>query len=782
MILKKFFLSQAHLKEYHYLGAIFLFLVIIAIFWPITVIRVQNTAKEEPQYIRRVFEGHTVGQSFRHEYYRIYAIDILARTEIPSVHSLIATDSDDNELGRTVINPGLQDKWFRVDFEQPLPPGNHTIIFKTEPPASLEQALLIRFQPQSDRYSEGDMIVDGKQSYGDIAFKTFERLPAWRALLAWGQVNNTSVWKGSVLVARGIIVAVIVLAATTLKLKRWPMANILVPLILLFFISVIVRIPYTKSIEGVYGGDAFNYLSKTNAFLTGDDPFAADPRKGPLYSVLLLPSFLMSNPLLWSRWVGIIAASLTASLLPLVARRFGLAWPLAVLTGLLVAVNQEFIWESLSGLANTLFAFLILLCIYSYLQIKTSKTWLWVLAVCSGLTMLTRFEGALVGAILLPSAWWQYRLRLKPILLSTLLAAAIMALPLISFFWSGVSGIRTPADISGDSGLFLVRSIKDEQLILNIERSYEFFTNLWLQTGDNIPIGLLIGQGLLIGVLLIILRYLVPKISRVGMTTLGGLIILSFLLLLIMNNEINREVLSSALYVLTGIGLVFWLKKRPWVAAATIFTILVQISTVIWILPKGRYFLPVIPFLNLAIVFGLNSFFAGRNIRRKLPLLFLVSTAAVFFYIDGHTTLQDRLQDYNEKAQDTAVLLNAITYFRNAEVRVGVHATGDVPTVLYIPSERLFTFNTPTEQNLARQEINWLNENNIEQIMERDRKPQWVSVRQYPEVFSPFRTFSSAYGDSRVFVYSVHPDKLRETVSSFQTISRVDNSNYFFKS
>jgi hypothetical protein len=123
--------------------------------------------------------------------------------------------------------------------------------------------------------------------------------------------------------------------------------------------AIAIRAPYTHLVEGVFGGDAFNYLSKSRALLAGQDFFAADSRKGPVFSLLIAPGLFMLDPLWWSRWVGIIAAAGTVTLTVFIARRLQLGWPAAAIAGLLVAVNMEFLWESSNGLANTTYV-----CVY----------------------------------------------------------------------------------------------------------------------------------------------------------------------------------------------------------------------------------------------------------------------------------------------------------------------------------------------------------------------------------------------------------------------------------
>ncbi|OGY37543.1 MAG: hypothetical protein A3E36_04745 [Candidatus Andersenbacteria bacterium RIFCSPHIGHO2_12_FULL_45_11b] len=742
--------------EYIFVGGLVLLLGIML--FPVLVVRVQNPPKEDEKYIRRIYDNHSVGQVFVHDYYRIKGIDVVVRANSARMALLIASDARGTRLGEVSLSLTSNDQWISIPFKKSLPKGTDTVTFTTEAGTSIDNAILLRVQPDSTLYDMGNMVVDGTTSYGDIAFRAIERLPVWRAILVWGQVNATSMRATMFLVVQGVAGAGVLFALMSMRIKRFASAHLVISVLAIFIIALIVRAPYVEKIQGVFGGDAFNYMSKGYALLHGGDPFAADPRKGILYSLLLIPGFLTSDPLVWSRWVGIVAAALTAGLVPLVGRRMGMPLGIALMAGVLTACSEELIWEAPSGLAMTLFTLLILFSVYAYLQIARSQRWLWVLAASAGLTMLTRFEGALVGAVLLPAAWVRYRIPWKKMIWPVVLAGLLMALPLSSLLWSGKSGIRTPQDIANDDGLFLVHSIWDEQLELNIERSYEFFTNVWVWKGENMNIAQWLGIGLASGFAVIILQYALPRRHSYLFSAIGALSAGAFLFFLAMNNELNKFLIVAMLYILTGIGIVLFVKKRPVDAFAMLLAIATQIAVIIWVLPKTRYFLPTIPFLYLFLAYGIHTLIPSKKKIVQFAVMAIMAAAAIFFLVDSRNVLDKRAEKYNNQAQDNHVMLGALRDLRASHMRIGAPDLEELDVAMYIPRSDLFVFKPSGSNNLADQELQFIKQNNMQYLFERDRKPQWQIVREHPELFANTKTYTTKNGDSKVFVYQVRGD------------------------
>ena len=732
-----------------------LIVVFVAAFFPINVLRVQDAPKEDAKYIRRIYGNHTVGQVFHHDYYGISKLAVLVRADAPHPATLIVRNAAGDELGRKDVALTLEDQWVEFTFKKSLKKGTDTVVFSAVSGISMNQAILMRYQTDSDLYSEGNMVIDGKDSYGDIAFQVTETSPAWRALLVWGQVNGTSAQRALLLLLEGAVMAAAVFGLLQIRFGAYRQFYRYIPSVALFVCTVCMCAPYAHLLNGVFGGDAFNYMDKAFALIHGQDPFAADARKGPFFSLLLIPGLFLPDPLVWSRWVGIVAAGLVAGLVPLVARRMGITWPIAIMAGVFVAGNSFLLFEAPDALAMTTFTFLILLCVYAFLSIKNNKTWLWVLAVASGLTMLTRFEGALVGAILLPAAWIRYRISWRNILWPILVAILIMALPLSSYIISGKSGIRTAQDIQNDDGLFLVHSIHDEQLGLNIQRSYEFFTNVFIEKGTNMNIALYLVVGVLIGILLVLTRRYIPRISSQVLGAIGICSAAIFLFALAMNNEVNKYVLVALLYMLTGIGIAFFVRKKPIAGIAILLAIASQIAVIIWILPKTRYFLPTIPFLYLFLAYGIYSLVRSKKGIVQVLVLVILSTASIYFYQDEQKYLEKNVEAYNNKAFETDVLVKALIDLRSSKQSVAVESLDDLAIRMYVAPEKLFYIQLNKASDISQQELQFIQDNHIHFLLKREDSDDWQIVQKNPELFSEPSIYTTKNGDAKVLVYTV---------------------------
>ena len=736
-----------------YIGGGLLFLLLCVGLVPVSLLRVQNAPKEDAKYIRRIYGNHTVGQVFHHEYYSIHTLAVLVRAEDSHIGTLIVRDTHGQALGRQDMALTSEDQWVEFLFKKALAKGTDTLTFSTSSETSSKNAILMRYQVDSDLYPEGNMVVDGKDSYGDIAFQITEKLPLWRAVLVWGQVNSTSVYATLKLIGSGVVFAALLYGLLSIRFTTHKNMRIGIMSGVLCLGFIIACLPYIHSLNGVFGGDAFNYMFKGYALIHGHDPFAADPRKGPFFSLLLIPGLFLHDPLLWSRWVGIIAGALTVALVPLVARKMGVSYTIALMAGILAAGNSFLLFEAPDALAVTTFTLLILFCIYAYMRIEDSRTWIWVLAVSAGLAMLTRFEGALVGAVLLPAAWIRYRMSWKKIVLPIVLAGVIMALPLTSLIWSGTSGIRTAQDIQNDDGLFLVHSIHDVQLSLNIQRSYEFFTNVWIEKGTNMQIGMWLLYGIVLGGCIILLKQFLPKVSPMILTGIGMVSSLGFVLLLMMNNEVSKAILVAALYIIVGASIVLFTRKKPLDGIAMVLVVASQIAVIIWVLPKTRYFLPSIPFLYIFLAYGIQALVPPKKKVAQAIAVVMMCVAALFFFQDTAKHSAKTVEAYNNNAQETDVLLKALLDIRGSGKSIGVESLDDLSVIIYIPKHLLYTLSS---HSTADEELQFIRDNHIQLLIKRADSEDWSIATKHPELFSDPKIYTTKNGDAKVLVYQVN--------------------------
>lgn len=491
---------------------------------------------DDPKYIRRVWADHTVGQVF-HTRHDTDEIRLLARAQAATSELLHLTVGNQNFSRQVNLTP--QDQWLSFKLPEALPAGEYTLTLSAPQIASQSEAILIRFQVSSTSFEPGYMVVDGEPSYGDIAFQFVDRVPAWKhvPLYFLNHPNHTLEVFRAVTLA-GILYIIVSLLPSSRRAWRLTLLGLVI-------FSVVIRIPTLAQIDGVFGGDAFNYLSKAKAWLAGDDPFNADPRKGPFYPFLLIPTYLTDNPLLWSRFLGAISAGVAAAAVAATLRQLRVSPSLALLGGLLVSVNRELWWESLNGLANVPYTALVALATLNLAHNNPFAT-----SLCVALTTLTRYEGILVGAVYIPALWIQNRFRL-PTLRRSLIPLILLATPFVFWPISGALGVRTAGDLAGDSGLYIAWDWGDYKN--NLIRTKLFFQELWFYRHE-------------------------PPLSWV-------------------NDAVNLTAILGALLLA---------RRRPIIAIALGLAAVLQLAVVTAILPKTRYYVQVIPLLAVGALYALK--------------------------------------------------------------------------------------------------------------------------------------------------------------------------------
>ncbi|MDO8512112.1 MAG: hypothetical protein Q7S57_02475 [bacterium] len=718
-----------------------------------------NLPHLDSKYIRRVFGTSTVGQIVNSDY-TTDSLDIMISGTSKHPSLIILDDTAGKELGRTQAQISPKPQWVRIKFSQPLPQGTQSLVLKTDTEINKESAILIHYQPDSRRYDKGNMLVSGNNSYGDIAFRLNEKMPLWKAAIVWSRITDKSIKQNRPAIFAAIFLPLLFVATHLLKNKTKSWMIYILPTIGLILLAIILHAPYTRLIEGVFGGDAFNYLSKTEALLHFEDFFATDPRKGPLLSILAIPGFITADPLLWSRWIGIMAAAGTVALITFIAKYFRLPWAIALGAGLLLAVNQDFIWEAPNGLANSLYAFTTCASLLSFLYARNLRRQA-IFAILLGLTFLTRYEGALLALVLYPALFVRERLPLKKILLLLAITIGIVGLPQISYFWSGHSGIRTLSDINDDQGLSLAYS--KEVLIANFSRLNSYVWNWWVTTGKSGHAVLSMVSGLVAGSLLAFRNRNANFQKFFNFLTLGAPSLLIVLMLVLSVSIPARTYVAGLPLFLCGVGLAWLLERNAKTTAVILLIIISQIFFITLIIPKSRYYLQIIPFSAFFMATGVYQLWKQKNNFLSISIsLSVIGLLAGFFYVDGHDSLKGRLEKYNNHSQDTSVMIQAVRYLRSQYGIVAFRTKEEQSIQIYLSRERRKFFSPKNNENIAQQELDWIQSNDIKYLVERNRPENWQITQRFPDVFERLHTYDTIYGDSRVMIYTVHRDKMKE--------------------
>ncbi len=566
--------------------------------------------------------------------------------------------------------------WFHLAPEVVASQEEYTIAVSA-PRATQEFPVGVRFDEESTDLA---LIVREKVSMHEYALR-------WKAENP--DISRTlimMVFGGTLLAIFLFFLDVLFTASDTIKRSAWKNVLWICSLTLLFICTVAMRVPLANAVDSSYGGDAFNYLLKSRALIDGEDPFAADPRKAPLYSFLVSPG--LADPfdaVTWERWVSMFAAAGAVVLVALFLRKVNVPHSLALAGGVLLAVNRDFQFESVQGLANTLYVFLILLSAYVFFIGRT-----YLVAVVTALATLTRYEGGAVAALLLPVSMFIEKHSIRRKLRALIPFSILLLIPFLMLPFSETLGVRTVSDIRGDEGLYVAYSMED--FSSNFIGFKHFFGRLWVLTphigkpfvalGFGVALGL---AGAFIGARFGLVQHIRPFIPY-------GVIF--FILAVVIRGAAEQaDYLVQLFAFLAGVGVGTALWRFPKQSIPILLMILVQVIAITAILPKSRYYLPIVPFIALGITGGVYVFVTGTKSHRFVfgPLL-CVCMIASFTYANAKDALIGQVSDYNEKSAGQTVLLNAARFMKHREGVLAAVEESDLQFRTYLFGDQLVIF------------------------------------------------------------------------------------------
>lgn len=645
--------------------------------------------------------------------HKVVGVGILAvnlrRAELLAPLEVVANTADGTEVARASINPNTaaDDELSWVKFSAGTIPKNSTVgITFSAPEATNNNAYGIRFN-EEDKH---------------LAIGVIEALPAWQHIVYWQQEHPN--------LARLVITMLILgaigagLASSNAVARALERRRIFIFILCgLAVLTIIIRIPAASAVNSIFGGDAFNYLLKSRALVEGRDPFAADPRKAPLLSLLALPGLTVIDPLLIGRIIGIISAAAGVVLVVLLGKRLGLSPLFALFAGALLSVNRMWWWESVHGLANIPYATLLLAAALAYLVGKP-----YALGVITGLATLMRFEGALAVATLLPALWVRLQ-SWRDIWRSLLPAVILLLIPLLLWPISGVSGIRTPTDILDDGGLYIAWDWHD--YVNNIQNFRLFAGRLWLLTpfvGNQL---LAFGIGAGIGFVLT-QKHRWPRAVQQALNVAPYLASALIISVVAYGNQEFFKVLVLSITGLTGAGFAAMAIKYPRLIGIYLM-LAVQVAFVTLILPKERYYVSVIPWAALSIIAGI-ALVIGKSRRHRIGGGLLGGLIIGLVAASTTQALPGLVSDYNDKSGPATAISSAAAYVR---VHPGQVAAPDYASLFmsaYLPTERYILLQPETASPAAELEL--MRTANIMYILHFVAQENLASLAAYPDQFS----------------------------------------------
>lgn len=621
--------------------------------------------------------------------------------------------------------------WFAVPSGS-ISRGQEFTVAVSSPDATLDAPIGVRFSVEDSQ----------------LALAVRERIHLWEQVARWGAAHPRRASDGFTIIG-GAALAMALLFCVDIVSRTNRRYSIAITLLLLTILVLVTRVPISNSLESAFGGDAFNYLMKSRAWITGEDPFAADPRKAPLYPLIIAPGLLsFFDPVLWARGMSIIASLGTVLFVVLLLLRVGVSVPIAALSGALLAVNRDYQFESVQGLSNPLYGFLVVAAAYVFVCKKT-----FLVSVFAALATITRFEGALVAAILVPAGWLIHRIRVPVFVRSFVPLIVIGCMPLILYPFTGSIGFRTFSDVQSDEGLYLAYNW--EYFEPSVKALRLIFGRLWILT-EHVGNPLYAYEvGVCIGITgtLFFRRFARP---RGALAIIPALLCVAMLSGVLLEFENQQKFFIWLFSFMAGAGLGSAVVFRPKIAIPLAVMIFLQVFLVTAILPKNRYYIQCIPFIAMSI--GAAAWvMGGADKFGRLPRalsIFFMSLLVLFVYQDAVRALSGHISDHNEKSAPQTVLLNAARSVRNFEGIIAVPENGDLIMRTYLPRERVVIM--PDSLRTTDAQLALLHEKNVSYSINTTENPYFTRIiHEMPEKFEEVATFATKWGDDTASVYRV---------------------------
>ncbi|MBI3255912.1 MAG: hypothetical protein HYZ63_02990 [Candidatus Andersenbacteria bacterium] len=645
-------------------------------------------------------------------------------------------NSDRQAVGKSVIPPEkIKDDTFAwADIPAVTLPDNKVTIEIKAPQAAAQNPIGLRFDLDTSEPSLG----------------ISRQVPAWQQLPLWiGNNKDLARHIGRLLVGTlGLTVFLLGLQYLIKKEKT----RLLIGIIAVTLIAIGIRIPLLQEVESVFGGDAFNYLFKAMAWVNGYDPLFADARKGPIYALALIPGLLMPDPLLWGKVVNIASAATASVLVAGILALLSAPAAIAIAGGLLVAVSRQLWWESVHSLGNVPFTALMLASIFFFIKAQKKKG-AYGLGLLSALTSLTRYEGIVAAAVLMPAVWLYKKFNLqilKQLLIPFLL---LLAIPMLMWAVTGQLGIRTWSDIEGDAGLGLARSIDDFKENVKLYRLW--VGRSWVFTPYVGHQAAAVGWGVATAVAIAAIKRWHKKLFPAAQATLPAIITVLVATIVLRDSGDVLKHLSLVFTYVAGIGVGYGLIYFPRTAVPVLLIFISQSIIITAILPKDRYYIHLLPLLGLAVVSGIwaigGNLPAGKkNFKHSLLPIVLASLLISIVYLDSQHAIGGLVEEYNQQSQETTVLLQAARHLRG-QSGILAAASDYLPFRAYLTDARLKNFR---DEKTPGQVISWLTENNIQTVAELNSNPVFAETLQaYPNRFTQTARFTTKFGRATVTLY-----------------------------
>lgn len=739
-------------RAYFLIGAILI--LGIALTLPVNQKRVLSYGVDTYAAHKPIYGEKTTSQTIttKHQTTGIGAIIVNLRKSKPLADAHITIT--DNTTGATLVSQHIpaasikDDSFAPVAFpDTPIPAQTDIQITLSAPNATNQNLLGIRFNPND----------------GALALSFTEKVPAWKS------IYTTASQKGDtlpyVLTAVGLsLLSALAAHFSSYNKKTWW-------IILGFFIgtSFILRAIVIPQFGGVSGGDAYNYLSISDAILEGKNPFA-NTKRLPGYPLILTPFYgsgLFDDQRVM-RYTQSVASIGGIVLIVIIARSLRLSWPVAFLTGIILASQKDYFATSLRPEPYSIFTFLLLLSIYLFFQ-SHDKRKLWQLilfGITLGYSAMTRQEGFVLAVLLSTCslAYEGYRVfkeRSREAYIESVKTLAAMYVPaLVLVFPFFIHNFYTYGHplyteyLEGDR-LQIVDSYFAFQDAMGA--TWGIIGSMWKTSWDElvrlpfttplffIPIILLwIWYGICTYAKKNIPPWIVPLITSAAWVTIVTISLFAKSLFVSNISAITASLLFASIPI--------FLIQTKMRGLVILLVAISQILIATWFHPFPKHYQQSYPFITIILATGLLSWLQSK---KKLPIatsLALTSLPFLLVAIFLSQKMNAEIDNYNEDVALDSVSYRAARAARGLPGPIGFDQAY-LPARLYFDPEAKYF---PDEDNPTKQmEQEWLEKTPLKTIITTNGN----NVFKQPAAnWELLQTFKAVGEDEKIFesaIYSI---------------------------
>ena len=373
-------------RAYFLTGAILI--LGIALVLPVAQKRVLSYGVDTHAAHKPIYGEKTISQTITTEHQTTGIGAIIVNLQKPKEFADSHVEIINDATGATLISQSIpassikDDSFAYTSFpDRPIPAQTDIRIVFSAPNATNKNLLGVRFNPKD----------------GALALSITEKVPAWKF------IQTIASQKGNTLPYVLTAVALSLLGGLAALLTSYNKKGWWIILGLFIGTSFILRVIVIPQFGGVSGGDAYNYLSISDAILEGKNPFA-NTKRLPGYPLILAPFYgsgLFDDQQVM-RYVQSLASIGGIVLIVIIARSLHLSWPVAFLTGIIIASQKDYFATSLRPEPYSIFTFLLLLSVFLFSR-SHEKRILWQLplfGITLGYSAMTRQEGFVLAALL----------------------------------------------------------------------------------------------------------------------------------------------------------------------------------------------------------------------------------------------------------------------------------------------------------------------------------------------------------------------------------------------